>query len=297
MKKALSFDIGGTKINFAIIDENGNAVNDIQKINTPSTKEDIYNSLKNIVNKYENEVDMITIATAGAVNNENTRILSSTGNLPVGYNEIDFQSLSENKKVVVENDANCSVWAEYKLGSGKDCGENIVLLTLGTGVGGGIIVNGKLLKGKSGSAGEMHFTIKEKQRPCTCGFHDCYEAYASGNGLKNTAREIYNDNTITTYDVIEGAGKNDERAINALNEWQQDVAFGIIGLINIFDPNCVILSGSMAQFIDYEKMNNFVNNNIVVQKTEIKKGYFDNNSGIIGAALFGLDKLKGENRK
>ena len=120
MKKALSFDIGGTKINFAIIDENGNAVNDIQKINTPSTKEDIYNSLKNIVNKYENEVDMITIATAGAVNNENTRILSSTGNLPVGYNEIDFQSLSENKKVVVENDANCSVWAEYKLGSGKD---------------------------------------------------------------------------------------------------------------------------------------------------------------------------------
>ena len=53
----------------------------------------------------------------------------------------------------------------------------------------------------------------------------------------------------------------------------------------------------MAQFIDYEKMNNFVNNNIVVQKTEIKKGYFDNNSGIIGAALFGLDKLKGENRK
>ena len=271
MKKALSFDIGGTKISFAIIDNKGNILNNIEKISTPNTKEDIYNSLKNIVNKYKNEFDIITIATAGAVNNENTRILSSTGNLPVGYNEIDFQSLSIDKKVVIENDANCSVWAEYQLGSGKDCGENIVLLTLGTGVGGGIIVNGKLLKGKSGSAGEMHFVIKNKKRACTCGFYDCYEAYASGNGLKNTAREIYNESTITTYDVINDVKKNDERAILALNEWQHDISLGIIGLVNIFDPNCVILSGSMAQFIDYKKINNFVNNNIVVQKTEIKK--------------------------
>ena len=294
MKKALSFDIGGTKISFAIIDNKGNILNNIEKISTPNTKEDIYNSLKNIVNKYKNEFDIITIATAGAVNNENTRILSSTGNLPVGYNKIDFQSLSIDKKVVIENDANCSVWAEYQLGSGKDCGENIVLLTLGTGVGGGIIVNGKLLKGKSGSAGEMHFVIKNKKRACTCGFYDCYEAYASGNGLKNTAREIYNESTITTYDVINDVKRNDERAILALNEWQHDISLGIIGLVNIFDPNCVILSGSMAQFIDYKKINNFVNNNIVVQKTEIKKGYFDNNSGIIGAALFGFDKLKGE---
>lgn len=293
MKKALSFDIGGTKINYGIIDENGNVINNIKKINTPNTKNDIYNALKDIVNKYENDVDIITIATAGAVNNENTKILSSTGNLPPGYNEIDFQSLASNKRVIIENDANCAVWAEYKLGSGKNCGDNIVLLTLGTGVGGGIIVNKRLLKGKSGSAGEMHFTIKDKKRPCTCGFYDCYEAYASGNGLKNTAKEIYNNNTITTYDVINDVKKNDERAILAINEWQHDVSLGIIGLVNIFDPNCVILSGSMAEFIDYTKLNDFVNKNIIVQKTEIKKGYFDNNAGIIGAALFGFDKLKG----
>ena len=139
----------------------------------------------------------------------------------------------------------------------------------------------------------MHFAIKDKKRPCTCGFYDCYEAYASGNGLKNTAKEIYNNNTITTYDVINDVKKNDERAILAINEWQHDVSLGIIGLVNIFDPNCVILSGSMAAFIDYTKLNDFVNKNIIVQKTEIKKGYFDNNAGIIGAALFGFDKLKG----
>lgn len=295
MKKALSFDIGGTKINFGLVDEFGNIINNIEKINTPGTKNDIYNKLKDIVNKYEENADIITIATAGAVNNENTKILSSTGNLPFGYNEIDFQSLT-NKKVIIENDANCAVWAEYKLGSGKNCGDNIVLLTLGTGVGGGIIVNGKLLKGKSGSAGEMHFPISHQNRPCTCGFYDCYEAYASGNGLKNTAQEIYKDNNITTYDVINGVKENNEQATLALDKWQNDVALGIIGLVNIFDPNCVILSGSMAQFIDYKKINDFVNKNIVVQKTEIKKGYFDNNSGIIGAALFGFYKLKGENK-
>lgn len=294
MNKALSFDIGGTKINFAIVDELGNIINNVEKISTPNTKNDIYNALKDIVNKYEKDVDTITIATAGAVNNENTKILSSTGNLPLGYNEIDFQSLTS-KRVIVENDANCAVWAEYKLGSGKNCGDNIVLLTLGTGVGGGIVVNGKLLKGKSGSAGEMHFPINSKNRPCTCGFYDCYEAYASGNGLKNTAQEIYKDNNITTYDVINGVKENDKNAVLALDKWQKDVSLGIIGLVNIFDPNCVVLSGSMAQFIDYKKINNFVNDNIVVQKTEIKKGYFDNNSGIIGAALFGFDKLKGEN--
>ena len=155
MKKALAFDIGGTKIYSTIIDETGKIIGEIDKFSTPKTLDEIKTLLKTQITKFETEVDVIAIATAGAVNNENTRVLGSTGNLVEGYYTIDFQALS-NKKVFVENDANSAAWAEYKIGASK--GSTVsVMLTLGTGVGGGIIINNKLLKGKSGAAGEMHY--------------------------------------------------------------------------------------------------------------------------------------------
>ena len=131
----------------------------------------------------QNNFNIVTIATAGVLNNENTKVLGSTGKLEEGYYTIDFQALS-NKKVFVENDANSAAWAEYKIGASK--GSNVsVMLTLGTGVGGGIIINDRILKGKSGAAGEMHFKMySDKRRKCTCGSWDCFEAYASGTALK-----------------------------------------------------------------------------------------------------------------
>ena len=115
---ALGIDIGGTKINTAIINENGEIVSDVEKYSTPKTLKDIYNQLKDIVKKYEQDIDFFAIATAGAVNRENTRVIGSTGNLPKGYNTLDFQSLS-NKKCLIENDANCAAYAEYKIGASK----------------------------------------------------------------------------------------------------------------------------------------------------------------------------------
>ena len=130
MKKALAFDIGGTKIYNTIIDETGKIISEINKFSTPKNLDEIKTLLKTQIAKYENEVDLIAIATAGAVNNENSRVLGSTGNLVEGYYTIDFQSLS-NKKVFLENDANAAAWAEYKIGSSK--GSSIsVMLTLGT---------------------------------------------------------------------------------------------------------------------------------------------------------------------
>ena len=202
MKKALAFDIGGTKIYYTVINELGEVVSEIVKNSTPKTLEEIVRILRNGISEYS-DVDAVAIATAGAVNNENTRVISSTGNLPEGYREIDFQNLT-NKKVFVENDANAAAWAEFKIGSSKNC-PNSIMLTLGTGVGGGIILNNKLFKGKSGAAGEMHFKMyPDKRRKCTCGSWDCFEAYASGTGLKITAEEISDNKQITTYDVIDG---------------------------------------------------------------------------------------------
>jgi len=289
MKKALAFDIGGTKIYSTIINEMGKIIAEIDKFSTPKTLDEIKKLLKTQIAKYENDIDIIAIATAGAVNNENTKVLGSTGNLVKGYYTIDFQSLS-NKKVFIENDANSAAWAEYKIGASK--GSSIsIMLTLGTGVGGGIIINDKILKGKSGAAGEMHFKMySDKRRKCTCGSWDCFEAYASGTALKWDAEEMLNNKAVTTYDIIDGVNNNDKKMIDVFNRWQNDLINGIIGLTNIFDPDCIILSGSMAQFVDIKKVENDVNSEIVTTPTSIRKGIAGNYSGMIGVALLAMER-------
>lgn len=291
MRKALAFDIGGTKIFYAVVSEDGKISGDVKKCSTPKVTEDIVSVLKNGISEFC-DVDLIAIATAGAVNNDNNRVISSTGNLPENYNLIDFGSLSD-KKVFVENDANAAAWAEYRVGSSKGC-LNSVMLTLGTGVGGGIILNGKLFKGKSGAAGEMHFKMyPDKRRKCTCGAWDCYEAYASGTGLKQTAEEMSGNKDITTYDVINGLKSGNVEMINIFNTWQNHVTQGIIGLANIFDPDCFVLSGSLAEFTDVQSIENEVNNEIVTSKTSVRKGNAGNFSGMIGVALLALENEVG----
>lgn len=290
MKKALAFDIGGTKIYSTIIDELGNVIDDIRKFSTPKTLEGIKEILSREISNHQDEVDVVAIATAGAVNNENTRVVSSTGNLVENYRTIDFQSFS-NKKVFLENDANAAAWAEYKIGASKNCSTS-VMITLGTGVGGGIIINDRLFKGKSGAAGEMHFKMyPDKRRKCTCGSYDCFESYASGTGLKITAEEMTNNPDVTTYDVIEGVNKNDKLMIEVFDTWQNHIIQGLIGLANLFDPECIVLSGSMAQFVDTDKMEKVVNSEIVTAPTSIRKAEAGNYSGMIGASLLAMEKV------
>ena len=292
MLKALAFDIGGTKIYSTIIDESGKLLSEPVKFSTPKTIDEIKDILRSQIIKYEDEVDVIAIATAGAVNNENTAVIGSTGNLVEGYYTINFQSLSR-KPVFLENDANAAAWAEYKIGASK--GSKVsVMLTLGTGVGGGIIINDKILKGKSGAAGEMHFKMyPDHRRKCSCGSWDCYEAYASGTALKITAEEMLNDKNVTTYDVIDGIKSGDSKMQAVFDRWINDITIGIMGLANIFDPDCVVLSGSMAQFVDPKKIEEEVNADIVTTPTSIRIATAGNYSGMIGAALLAIGGLNG----
>lgn len=289
MKKALAFDVGGTKIYYAIIDENGNILEDVKKYFTPKSLDEFKNLFKEIISQYENDIDAVAFATAGAVNNENTRVISSTGNLVKDYNTIDFPSLSK-RSVFVENDANAAAWAEHVLGASKCCPSS-VMLTLGTGVGGGIIINNKLFKGKSGAAGEMHFKMyPDKRRKCSCGSWDCFEAYASGTGLKLTAEEMINDKNVTTYDVIQGVKNGDKKMKDVHDKWQNDILAGLIGLANLFDPDCFVLSGSMAEFTDTAFLETGVNEEIVTTPVKIHKATTGNHAGMIGAALLALNK-------
>ncbi len=289
-KKALAIDVGGTKIYNAIIDENGKIISEVEKHSTSKTFVEIKSLFEQIIKKYENEVDVIAFSTCGAVNNENTGIVGSTGNIASDYPKMPFIKLSS-KPVFVENDANCAAWAEHIIGASKGY-KNSVMLTLGTGVGGGIIVNNQLLKGKNGAAGEMHFKMySDKRRKCTCGSWDCFEIYASGKGLKLTAEEITKNPEITTYDVIGGVNSKNPQMLQIFDCWQRDITNGIIGLANIFDPDCFVLSGSMAEFVDTERIEEVVNSEIVTTPTKIFKATAGNYSGMIGAALLAFDKV------
>lgn len=285
--KALAFDVGGTKIYYAVIDENGNFATEVEKQSTPRDLDKIKEIFLSVIKKYDSEIDAIAFSTAGACNNDHTGILGSTGNMVKGYSKFDFQSLSS-KPVYVENDANCAAWAEHINGASKGM-PNSIMLTLGTGVGGGIILNDKLYKGKSGAAGEMHFKLRtDRHRPCTCGSYDCYEAYTSGTGLKKTAEEMLNNPDVTTYDVIDCLNAGDEKMKAIFDKWQDDILQGCIGLANIFDPDCIVFSGSMAQFIDVEYLEKATNAEIITQPTKILKATTGNYAGMIGAALLAL---------
>ena len=285
MKKALAIDVGGTKIYNTIINEKGEILAEVEKHHTPKTFKELKALFEEIISKYEKEVDVIAFATCGAVNNSNNAILGSTGNIAKEYPTMDFKSLSK-KPVFVENDANAAAWAEHVIGSSKGMPYS-VMLTLGTGVGGGIILDNKLYKGKNGAAGEMHFKMRtDKHRKCTCGSYDCFEAYASGTGLKRTAEEISGDPDITTYDVIENKDRSMMKKI--LETWQNDILEGIIGLANIFDPDVIVLSGSMAEFVDIEYLEKQANKEIVTTPFKVVKASAGNYSGMIGAALLAL---------
>ena len=289
MKKALAIDVGGTKIYSAIVNELGEIISDIEKTPTPKTFEDIKTAFKSIIQKQEANVDIIAFSTCGAVNNSNTGILGSTGNIAEGYPTMPFTELSD-KPVFVENDANCAAWAEHEIGASKGCSTS-VMITLGTGVGGGIIINNKLLKGQNGAAGEMHFKMyTDKRRKCSCGSWDCFEIYASGTGLKLTAEEMLNNKEVTTYDVIAGAREHNPQMISILQRWEEDITNGLIGLANLFDPECIVLSGSMAEFVNTEKIEQQVNSEIVTTPTKVYKATAGTYSGMIGAALLAFQK-------
>ena len=304
MKKALAIDIGGTKITYAIINENGEFLSDVQKTATPETAEGIKELFKKIISEYEDKVDMMAFSTAGAADYENTKVASATHNMPEGYDKTDFTKLST-KPIFVENDANAAAWAEYKTGAAKGEDNNITI-TLGTGIGGGFIVNGKLLRGRTGRAGEVgSMKIQGRSRICTCGRKDCFEGYASGSGLKITAEElalsdsvfkssIYKDKTpkeITTYDIINGLKQNDEYSKKVFDIWRNDLITGLINITNIFEPESIIISGGMGQFINTEEVESAINSEIVVSPVKIKLAKAGNYAGMIGAALLACQKF------
>jgi len=308
---AIGVDIGGTKISAAAV-LNGQIISEVLAYRTPDNSPEILNTVLEAVENLKDQykADCVGIATAGTVDIDNANVVGSTGNLPKGYSNLDFKQVIEEKfslKTLIENDANAAAYAEFKIGSGKG-DNNIIVITLGTGIGAGIIINGRLFRGKSGAGAECgHMIINiEKKRPCTCGTWNCWEAYASGTGFANNAREMANEvpasertgiikdknpDEITTYDIIEGVKKHDSFAVKVYEYWQNLVLIGLISLANVFDPDSIILSGGMAKFIDYKKLQKELEDQIVVSNVKLLPAKTENYAGLIGAAFLALEKF------
>ncbi|EKE02871.1 MAG: hypothetical protein ACD_20C00317G0006 [uncultured bacterium] len=308
---SIGIDIGGTKISAAAV-QNGRIISEVLAFGTPDTSEEILNTVLEAVETLKSQFDakFVGIATAGTVDLDNSKVTGSTGNLPTGYNKLEFKRIIEEKyglKTLIENDANAAGYAEYKIGNAQG-DNNTVILTLGTGIGGGIIVDGKLLKGKSGGAAECgHIPIIwGKKRPCTCGGWDCWEAYASGTGYAKNAQEMAqelpleqrtgiltnkNPEDLTTYDIIEGLSIGDPFAKRVHDHWEELIVLGLVAYANIFDPDSIVLSGGMAKFVTFEKIEKELNERIVVPYVKVLHAKAENYAGIIGAAILAAEKF------
>ncbi|HPI03652.1 MAG TPA: ROK family protein, partial [Candidatus Goldiibacteriota bacterium] len=202
----------------------------------------------------------VGIGAPGSMSHKQGLIISPP-NLP-GWKNIKLKAILEKKtgiKTGVENDANCAVYAEKWMGAAKSF-DNVVGFTLGTGVGGGIIIDGKLIRGASNTAGELGHTIIEMNgRQCGCGNKGCLEAYASASAIANTAKEkikagsksmitemVKGDlNKITSKTVYEALLNNDKTASEVWQYFAESLASGIAAALNSLNPQAVVIAGGV----------------------------------------------------
>lgn len=288
----VGIDMGGTKIAAAPFFKEKLHLEEMLKEATPQNdSNEILTLMSDMVNKIreKHNVEAVGISTAGIVN-EKGEMIGGCGNIK-GWKGTKVKKELEAKlgiPVVVENDANCAALAEYMVGCARDF-DPVLLVIVGTGIGGGLVSNNTIWRGAHFAGGEIgHIKLSDKKaRRCTCGAWDCWEAYASGSGLENTAHLYFADLQMDTYKLMELHKKGDDTAIEAINNWHEYLALGMSSVINTLDPEAVVVSGGMAQFINYPKLNKKTRDKVVdalKDHVNILEGVLGNDSGMIGAA-------------
>ena len=294
-KMIMGIDVGGTKIAAALV-SSGKLMTPVYTEKTPYGGK-ILNVISNFYEKFSKKYLLagIGISTAGMVSDDG-KIVGSTGNIP-GWQGTKVKEVLQKKHglpVVVENDANSAAYAEYQIGSAK--GSNpLLMITLGTGVGGGVVVNGRLVRGAHYAGGEIG-RIKlsyTKQRHCTCSRYDCFEAYASGNGILALIKHYFpiKYKKMITRDLFKLAGsknKDSILAIRAIEDWHFYIALGICNLFQVFDPEKIVLSGGLSSEVDIKYLTKETKKLLLPalsNAVHIEKSVLGNDAGLLGAAL------------
>src|SRR5260221_6618599 len=190
MKLTIGVDIGGTKILAGVVDEHGKIL-DSCKVATPEDSDKTADAIAEAVGRVmgDYEISAVGLGAAGFIDADRATVLFAPN---VSWLNEPMKSRIEQRvglPVVVENDANAAAWGEAKFGAAAGH-DDVVVITVGTGIGGGLILNGKLYRGRFGIGGEPgHYRVVPDGRPCGCGNKGCFEQYASGNALVRAARE------------------------------------------------------------------------------------------------------------
>lgn len=315
----LGIDLGGTNIVAGVVDENYNIVAKAEcKTNVPRPESEVCDSMAEVAKEAVNkagitmdEVVSIGIGVPGAVNPV-TGIIEYSANLFFhNWNVVEMMEERLGTKVIIENDANAAAYGEFLAGSAKGT-KNAIAITIGTGVGAGIIIDGKIYSGSNYAGAEMgHMVIVKDGKECACGRKGCWEAYASATGLINLTKEailkekpdfsymlslcdgdINNANGRTAFDAMR-AGDASGKAV--VDEYLGYLACGLINAINIFQPDVLCIGGGVSNegetllaplrgIIEAER---YTKHN--PKQTVICKASLGNDAGIIGSAF--LDNI------
>jgi len=308
MKYTIGIDIGGTTIKGGVVDSSGKIIYKcVQPTDANKGRDAILNNLGYIIKKLLAKFSIqnikgIGIGCPGQVDRIKGKIISATPNLQgwAGTNVKKFINQITNgfNPIEIDNDANCYTLGEFVYGAGKGS-TNMILLTFGTGIGGGIIINKQLYRGYSNYAGEFgHITINYNGHKCNCGSRGCVEEYASIRGILRTAREKMKKHNsslkrykILTPEIIAMESKRgDKIAIEILDKTAFYAAVLIGNIINSFNPEIIVIGGGLSKsgnlFLsmikEYTKifalLGSYKHTKIVLQRLK-------DNGGIIGASL------------
>jgi len=315
----IGIDLGGTNIAVGIVDENFKIV---KKKSTPTIAtrpitEIVYdmgrlcNELVSELGIGYDEIEYVGIAAPGSINPV-TGVVEYSNNIPMAYFPMT-KVLGEYipvEKIYIDNDANAAALGEAIAGAAKGA-NHAIMITLGTGVGGGIIIDGKIYSGFNFAGAELgHIVIEVGGRQCTCGRKGCWETYSSATGLiQMTKEKLETTKDTLMWELIDGdinkvsgktafaaMKKGDLAATEVVNEYLYYLGSGITNIVNIFQPEIVCIGGGVCNEGDYLLLpikkivaeEQYARN--TAKKTEIKIASLGNDAGIIGAAALGVQQ-------
>lgn len=219
-------------------------------------------------------------------------------NIP-GWKEVNLKSILERRlrlPVFVDNDAKLMSLAEHKLGAAKGY-MNAVCITLGTGVGGGIIINGNLYRGSGNASGEIgHMPINEKGPRCNCGGHACLEAYVGNKRILKEARRMFRRD-ISLEELSCLARRQNRGAQTIWGKVAGRLAVALVGAVNLLNPDCIVIGGGVAKAgrILFDKVKKVISNqamSVQARHVKVSKAKLGNNAGLIGAAILVKEGMK-----
>lgn len=309
---SVGIDLGGTKILIALVDkENGEVLHWVKK----KTKKD--KGPKNIIRKMVEginelieaspvgieDIESIGVGAAGQVDRENGILIGAANLDCYDLNIREHLTSHFNLPVFLGNDVEIAALGEMKFGAGKGC-DDFVCIFVGTGVGSAIVKEGRIIRGATGTAGEIgHVIVDLNGRQCACGAHGCLEAYASRSAIEKRIEGalrkgrhsvildyLESGKSISSSMIKKSIEREDELVIQCVDEASEYLSGGIASIINFINPKLIILGGGLIEAVDYFYKNTVKKARakslpVPATKIEFKKAALGDFSGVIGAAF------------